>query len=127
MIFLPLQLPEADVGVKLLVSRRLQQAARLHKFLHERVNFMINLFILQFGISSGLPPLDFSVLAERTVLSLLARRLVELFLNIGIRFGFGSFGFRLAWPAPSMLLSFDGVVKLGGKNQRFKTNCVSVK
>ena len=61
---------------------------------------MINFFILQFGFSSGLPPLDFSVLAERMVLSLLARRLFELFLNIGIRFGFGSFGIRFGMAGP---------------------------
>ena len=74
-IFGVLQLPEANIG--LLVSRSIKQAAPLHKFLHERVNFMIDLFGLQYGIRAGLPPLDFSVLAERMVLSLLARRLFD--------------------------------------------------
>ena len=92
--------------VKLLMSRSLHQAALLHKFLHERVNFMIDLFGLQFGIRAGLPPLDFSVLAERMVLSLLARRLIELFLNIGIRFIFGSFGLRLGMAGPVIAIGF---------------------
>ncbi len=89
-----------------MLSKSLHQAAPLHKFLHERVNFMINFFILQFGFSSGFPPLDFSVLAERMVLSLLARRLVELFLNIGIRFGFGSFGILLGMAGPVIAIGF---------------------
>ncbi len=47
-IFSALQSSEANIGIKLLVSRSLHQAAPLHKFLHERVNFMINFFILLF-------------------------------------------------------------------------------
>jgi hypothetical protein len=57
-MFLPLQLPEANVGVKVLVSRSLHQAALLHKFLHERVNFIIDLCWLQYGIGAGFPPHD---------------------------------------------------------------------
>ncbi len=114
-IFGALQFPEANIGFKLLVSRSLDQAALLHKFLHERVNFMINLFGLQFGIRAGLPPLDFSVLAERMVLSLLARQLIELFLNICSRFTFGSFGLRLGMAAPSLRSAFVGDEKPGGK------------
>ncbi len=46
-IFCVMLFPEANVGVKLLMSRCLHQAALLHKFLHERVNFMIDLCGLQ--------------------------------------------------------------------------------
>ncbi len=105
-IFGALQFPEADIGFKLLVSRSLHQAALLHKFRHERVNFIIYFFILQFGFNSGLSPLDFSVLAERMVLSLLARRLTEFFLNIGNRFMFGSFGLRLCLAGPVIAAGF---------------------
>ena len=58
----------------------------------ERVNFMIDLCWLQYGICAGGPQLDFSVIEVSTVLALLARRLVELFLDVCIRFGFGSIG-----------------------------------
>ncbi len=46
-IFGALLLPEANVGetLKLLMSQSFHQAALLHKFLHESVNFMID-FVL---------------------------------------------------------------------------------
>ena len=72
------------------VSWSLHQAALLHNFFHESVNFITDLRGLQHGIFSGGPPLDFSMFEVRTVLAFLARRLVELFLDVGIRFGFGS-------------------------------------
>ena len=112
-IFSALLLPEDNVRLLLLVSLRLHQAAVLHKFLHESVHFMIDLYGLQFGIfSSGLPP-DFTVFEERTVLALLARRLLELFLDSGIRFGLQSFASDSAWPAPSLRMAFVGVEKPG--------------
>ncbi len=37
-------LPETNVGRKFLMSRSIHQAALLHKFLHESVNFMIDLY-----------------------------------------------------------------------------------
>ena len=85
-------LPEANVSRILVMAQSLHQAAQLHKFLHESVNFMIDLRGLQHGIFPGGPPLDFSVFEVSTALALLARRLFKLFLNIGSRFRFGSFG-----------------------------------
>ncbi len=105
-IFSALQFPEANIGDILHLSRSLHQAALLHKFLHERVNFMIDLFGLQYRIRVDLPPFDFSVLEERMVLSLLARRLFELFLNIGVRSIFGSFGIRLGMAGPVIANGF---------------------
>ena len=70
-IFGALLLPEAEVRLLMQVSRRLHQAAVLHEFLHESVNFMTDLRGLQYGIFSGGPPLDFSVLEERMILLLL--------------------------------------------------------
>jgi hypothetical protein len=74
---------------------------------------MIDLFGLQFGISSGLPPLGFSVLVERMVLSLLAHRLFELFLNIGIRINFGFFGIWLGMAGPVIANGFRRRSKTG--------------
>ena len=88
------------------LCRSLHQAAIFHKFLHGRVNVMIDLCGLQYGIFSGGPPLDFSVFEVRIVLALLARRLVELFLDIGIRFGLHSFGIRLAMAGPVIAIGF---------------------
>ena len=68
---------------------------------------MIHLRWLQFGIFFGGPPLDFSVIEVRMVLALLARRLVELFLDIGIRFGIGSFGIRLGMAGLVIVNGFD--------------------
>ena len=85
------------------------------------------------------------------VLSLLARRLIELFLNIGIKFNFGSFGIRLGMAGPVIAIGFRrrretgrrrGIVLLllflirhlqksltgiENLNRRIKTICVSVK
>ncbi len=105
-IFLPLLLPKAHIGVKLLVPRSLHQEALLHKFLHESVNFMIDLCGLEQGIRAGVPLQDFSVLEEWMVLSLLARRLIKLILNIGIRFTFGSFGIRTGMAGPVIATDF---------------------
>ncbi len=77
-IFGTLQLQEANVGVKMRVSWS------LHQFLHESVNCMINLCGLQYGIRAGFSSHDLSVFEVRMVLSHLARRLVELFLNVDI-------------------------------------------
>jgi hypothetical protein len=101
-----MQLPEANVGLKLLMSQSLHQAALLHQFLHERVNFVIDLCGFQYGIRGCFPPHDLSVLEVRMVLSLLARRLVELFLNIGIRIGFGSFSIRTCTAGPVIANGF---------------------
>ena len=59
-IFRALLLLEANVHLLIRVSRRLHQAAVVHKFLHEHVNFMIDLCGFQCGILSCGPPLDFS-------------------------------------------------------------------
>ncbi len=72
-IFLQLQLPEAKIGVKLLVSTSLHRAVLLHIFLHESVNFMIDECGLQLGIGAGFAPHDLSVLEVRMVLLHLAR------------------------------------------------------
>ncbi len=50
---------------------------------------------------------------EEEVLSLLARRLVELFLDIGIRFGFGSFGIRLGMAGPVIVIDFRWPIETG--------------
>ena len=105
-IFCTVQLPKGDIGVKRLVARSLHQAAVLHKFLHEHVNFTLDFYGLQYGIFSGGPPLDFSVYEVRIVLALLARRLVEFLLGIGIRLGFHSFGIRLAMAGPVTAIGF---------------------
>ena len=105
-IFHAMLLPEANVSWKLLMSRSLHQAALLHKFLHESVNVMIDFRQLLYGISAGGPPLDFSVIELRMVLAPLARRLDELFLDIGIKFGFGSSGIRLAMDGPVIAIGF---------------------
>ncbi len=93
------------------VTGSLLQAARMHKFLHLGVNFMPNFFILQHSFGSCNPLRDKSVFLVTSVVALLARRLTELFLNIGIRFGFGSFGIRLGMAGPT----FVGVEKPGGE------------
>ena len=67
---------------------------------------------LQYGICAGGPPLDFSVIQVSTVLTLLARRLVELFLDIGIRFGLGSICIRFNMAGP--VIAFCGVESPGG-------------
>ncbi len=77
-------------------TRRLLQAARMHKFLHLGVKF-----------------LDKAVFLVNIVVALLARRLVAFFLVICIRFCFGSFGIRLGmakygniWPFPLKISVF---------------------
>ena len=88
------------------VTGGLLQAARMHKFLHLCVNFMLNFCVLQYSFGSCNPLLDKSVFLVTSVVALLARRLVELFLNIGIRFGFGSFGIRLGMAGPVIANDF---------------------
>ena len=78
----------------------------LHKFLHEHVNFTLDFCGLQYGIFAGDLPLDFSVFEVRMVSALLSRRLVEFLLGIGIRFGFHSFGIRLAMAGPVIAIGF---------------------
>ena len=43
----------------------------------------------------------------------IARRLVDLFLDIGIRFGIGSFGIRLAMAGPVIANGFGGRSEAG--------------
>ncbi len=45
-------------------------------------------------------------LEVRIIVALLARRLVELFLNIGIRIGFGSFGIWIGMAGPVIANGF---------------------
>ena len=93
-------LPEMNIRLLWFVTGSLLQAARMHKFLHLSVNFMLNFGLPQYSIFSGDPLLDKSVFLVTSVVAPLARRLVKLFLNIGIRFGFGSFGIRLGMAGP---------------------------
>ncbi len=96
----------------LFVSGSLLKATSMQKFLHLGVSFMLNIGLLQYGIFSGDPLLDESVFLVAIVVALLARRLVEFFLNIGIRFGFGSFGIRLGMAGPVIA---TGVEEPGGE------------
>jgi hypothetical protein len=70
------------------------------------VNFMLNFSLLQYCIFSSNPLLDKSVFLVTSAVALLARRLVDLFLNIGIRFGFGSFGTRTGMAGPVIANDF---------------------
>ena len=78
----------------------LHQAALLHKFLAESVNFMIDLHGLQYEICSGGTLLDSHEFEVITVLALLARRLIKVFLDIGFGFGFGSLDIRTTMAGP---------------------------
>ncbi len=95
-----------NIRLLLFVTESLLQAARMHQFLHFGVNFMLNFSLLQCGIFSGDPLLDKSVFLITSVVALLARRLTELFFNIGIRFGFGSFGIRTGMAGPVIANGF---------------------
>ena len=95
-----------NILLLLFVTWSLLQAARMHEFLHLCVNFMPNFFILQHSFGSCNPLLDKSVFLVTSVVVLLARRLTKLFLNIGIRFGFGSFGIRLGMAGPVIANDF---------------------
>ncbi len=53
--------PEANVRRKLAMDQNLLQAALLHKFLNESVNFMIDLCGLLNGICASRPSRDFGV------------------------------------------------------------------
>jgi hypothetical protein len=103
-----LLLAEANVGRKLLMSRSLHQATLLHKLLRESVHFMIDLCSFLQGIRAGFPSLDLSVLEIRIELALLARRLIEFFLEISIEFGFGFFGIRTWMAGPVIAYGFHG-------------------
>ena len=73
------------------------------------LDFMVNFCILQYGIGASDPLFDYTVFEERSKLALLARlarRLVELFLNIGIRFGIGSSGIRTDMAGPGIAIGF---------------------
>jgi hypothetical protein len=62
---------------------------------------------------AGFPSHDLRVGEVRIVLALLARRIVEFFLDIGI--DLGAFGIRTGMAGPSMLSAFVGVEKAGGR------------
>ncbi len=83
-----------NIRLLLFVTGSLLQAASMHTFLHLGVNFMRNFGLLQYGLFSSDPLLDKSIFLVTSVVALLDRRLVELFLNIAIRFRFGSFDIR---------------------------------
>ena len=116
-IFDAVLLPKGLIRRQLFVYRRLHQAAGLHILLHEHVYFTVNFSRLQYRLWSGGPSSDFTIFAERSVLALLyrlarlglrlasARRLGELFLNTGCRFGIHSFGIRLGMAGPG--IAFD--------------------
>ncbi len=76
------------------------QASRMHKFLHFGVNFMLNFCVLQHSFVSCNPLLDKSVFLVTSVVARLNSRVVVFFLNIGIRFRFGSFGIWLGMAGP---------------------------
>ena len=85
----------------------------MHIKRHLGVNFMINYFSLlgccRAGARPGGPLLDYSVNNGTSITSLLARRLAELFLSIGFRLGFHSFGTRISGVRISVLV-LDSVV-----------------
>ncbi len=99
-------LPEMNIRILLFVTGSLLQAASMHKFLHLSVYFMKNFGLLQYCIFSSDPLLDKSVFLVTIVVALLVRRLTELFLNIGIRFIFGSFCIRLGMAGPVIANGF---------------------
>ena len=72
---------------------------------------MIDLPGLRYGIFSGGPLLDTSEFVVTAVFSLLARRLLDLLLDIGIRFGFSFFGIRTAMAGPIRYTPSSSVVK----------------
>ncbi len=91
------------------------QAALLYKILHESVNFIINLCWLTYGICAGRPPVDFSVFEISAGLALFALRLLEFWLDIGIRFGSSSFGIRIGM-ACLVIVSMI-VIGFGGRSE----------
>ncbi len=66
-------LPGMNITLLWFVTGSLLQAARMHKFLHLGVNFMLNIGLLQYGIFSGDPLHDKSVFLVTSVVALLAR------------------------------------------------------
>ncbi len=88
------------------VSGRFLQAARMHIFLHLSIDFMFNFGILQQGMRSAGPLLDDLIRVVTSVVALLASLLAEWFLNIWIRFIFGSFGIRLGMAGPVIATGF---------------------
>ena len=64
-VFFVMLLAEANISAKLVTARNLNQSALLHKYLHESVNFMIDVRGLQHRIFFGGPLLDFSILEEK--------------------------------------------------------------
>ena len=62
---------------------------------------------------AGFPSHDLRVVEVRIVLAILARRIVEFFLDIGI--DLGAFGIRTGMAGPSLLSAFVGVEKAGGR------------
>ena len=95
-----------NVCIALFVSGSLLQATRMHKKLHLGVDFMFNYLILQLSMRSDGPLLDKSVRMGSNITAPLARRLTELFLDIGFRFGFHSVSIRLAMAIPVIANDF---------------------
>ena len=89
-----------NVCILCFVSGSRLQTAILHKYLHLGVNLLLYFGILQPSLRSSGPLLDNSVRMGTSIIALLALRLVEFFLDIGIRFSFGIFGIRLGMASP---------------------------
>ncbi len=106
LIFFGVLLPEMNVSVLGFVSGSFLQAARMHIFLHLGIDFTFNFGILQQGMRSGGQRLDKSIRVVPSVVALLARRLIEFFLNISIRFIFSSFGILLGMAGPVIATDF---------------------
>ncbi len=107
LIFFGVLLPEMNVSLLGFVSGSFPQAASMHIFLQLGIDFMINFGILQQGMRSCGPLLDELIRVATSLVALLARRLIKLFLNIGIRSILSSFRIRL-FP-----LKKSGLVVLG--------------
>ncbi len=95
-----------NVSLHGFVSLSFLQAARMHIFLNLGRDFMFNFGILQQGMRSCGPFLDKSIRVVTSVVVLFAHLLIEFFLNIGIRFRFGSFGIRTGMAVPVIANGF---------------------
>ena len=95
-----------NISLLCFVSGSFFQATSTHIFLHLGIDFMSNFAILQQGMLSCGPLLDKSIRVVSSVVALLGRRLIELFLNIGIRFIFGSLGIRAGMAGPVIAIGF---------------------
>ena len=95
-----------NVGIFWSVSGSLFQAACMHIILHLGVNLKLDFFGLQLCLRAGGPLLDKSVNQRASISALLARRLLEFFLDICFRFGFHSFSIWLAMAGPVIANGF---------------------